>query len=115
MNRHTKFKIATIAVAWAAVTIGSGMTNPAAARHCLGNSVTGKKASAVKLSKAKQRARSKWTSKAKSAFGTRGDSWSSARHKGYSCAKAGIWYCRASAMPCTSTATSSGGSQKPIN
>ena len=117
MIRTEKMRIAALAFASTMITVGWGATSASAApqEYCHSHYVTGKQASGAKLSKAKQRARSKWSNKAESVFGSRGGNWQIARHKQYLCGRAGLYYCQAKAVPCMSRGPSSGGSQKPIN
>lgn len=68
--------------------------------YCHNYLVRGKKASAVKKSKAKKKARKKWSKKAVSVMGPRSGNWDIATHKDYQCVRAGIWYCKAIAVPC---------------
>jgi hypothetical protein len=86
------------------------------ADYCHNYYVTGKTASAAKRSKAEKRARSKWSAKAVSVKGGRWGDWNIAKSKGYTCWRAGLYYCKAKAVPCLYRKASSGnGTQKPIN
>ena len=94
----------------AALLLGAGLllaiptvSNPVeAATVCFrGGQVYGKIASGIRQSKAKERARGKWRDAAIRYMGsTRAGNWNSAKYRGYSCTKKGIWYCRAIATPC---------------
>lgn len=80
--------------------------------------VTGKTASAASVSKAKERARAKWSDKAVSVKGGRWGSWRIAKQKQYLCGRAGLVYCKAKAVPCLTAASSSSGpisKTKPAN
>ena len=95
----------------------NGATTPAWSAtidRCHNFFVTGKTASAVKISKAKQRARGKWSKKAVATMGGRSGDWSIARHKSYICSRAGLHYCKAKAVPCLFRKTGSGNNQKKL-
>lgn len=87
------------ATALVALPVVTSSTATAAA-ICHNYIVTGSRASGVRQSKAKQRARKKWRDKAVSVKGGRWGDWSIASHKSYDCRRAGIWYCNAKAVPC---------------
>ncbi|MEZ5809881.1 MAG: hypothetical protein R3D45_00575 [Rhizobiaceae bacterium] len=104
------------------VATGYGTTVATAANvdYCHNYRVTGKQASAGKLSKARQRARDKWSSKAVSVKGSRWGDWSIALDKEYICSRAGLYYCKAKAAPCLyrksrETKPAYPGATKPIN
>ncbi len=96
---------------FAAVTVGIFVLNAGSANaglptgfvnglDCKGftHSATAK---AKKNSKAKQRARGKWESRARSNYGWSYRKWSRGKFKHYDCSKpGGWWHCKAAAYPC---------------
>jgi hypothetical protein len=118
MKRTSATGIIATAFAIGMLAFSGGTTGAVAASgdYCHNYYVTGKQASGATLSKAKQRARGKWTSKAVSVMGSRAGDWSIAKSKGYQCGRAGLFYCQAKAVPCKWRASSAGnGNTKPIN
>ena len=113
----TTSRIAVLAFGSAMMALGWGVTAASATQYCHNYVVTGKQASAATLSKAKERARRKWSEKAVAVYTSRGGNWSIARQKEYNCGRAGLYYCRARAVPCINRATATGpkSNQKPIN
>lgn len=102
-----------LTTATAMTLLGFGPAAQASPAICHDYLVTGKTASAASISKAKERARSKWSDKAVSVKGGRWGSWRIARQKKYLCSRAGLIYCQARAVPCLKAATSSTGGPIP--
>lgn len=75
--------------------------NDVQAKTCMLHSVTSNVARAVRLKKAKRRARSKWSRKVKKFYGYKYSSWQIAQHRNYTRTKiAGTWRVLAHGIPC---------------
>lgn len=116
----TRIALCTCIAAIIATGYGTAGATAATTDYCHNYRITGKQASAAKLSKAKQRARSKWSDKVFSIKGGHWGSWNIALDKEYICGRAGLYYCKAKAAPCLyrksrETKPAYPGATKPIN